>query len=134
MPLLEWKPLFDLGVDAMDKEHRDLVAAMNRIHELDLKQAPKAEIDQAIRKLVDLTKRHFADEERHMQSIGFPDLRRHAFIHEDMLKKVAAHYDVFAKGPGRVAKEFFDFLVYWLGAHITGIDRKYADHGKPVKA
>lgn len=133
MPLLEWKPLFDLGVDAMDKEHRELVAAMNRIHELDQKQAPKADIDKAIQKLVDLTKRHFADEERHMQSIGFPDLKRHAFIHEDMLKKVGAHYDAFTKGSGRVAKAFFEFLVYWLGAHITGIDRKYADHGKPVK-
>lgn len=133
MPLLDWKPLFELGVEAMDKEHRELVAAMNRIHELDQRGAAKTEVDAAILKLVDLTRRHFADEERHMQSIGFPDLKRHAFIHQDMLAKVGTHYAAFQKGSGRVAKEFFDFLVYWLGAHITGIDRKYAQHGKPVK-
>lgn len=134
MPLLEWKPLFDLGVAAMDKEHKELVAAMNRIHELDQRGAGKADVDAAILKLVDLTKRHFADEERHMEAIAFPERNRHALIHQDMLKKVAAHYETFRAGSGRVAKEFFDFLVYWLGAHITGIDRKYAVHGQPVKA
>jgi len=133
MPLLDWQSKFDLGVDAMDREHKELVATMNHIHDLDQRGAGKAQVDAAIRRLIQLTKAHFVDEERHMEAIGFPDRSRHALIHVDMLAKVAAHYESFQQGSGRVAKAFFDFLVYWLGAHITGIDRKYAVHGTPAR-
>ena len=133
MALLDWKPELELGVPAMDREHRELVAAMNKIHELDHKKAGRAAVDAALQHLIKLTKAHFADEEKHMAAIGFPDLKRHALIHGDMLKKVAAHYEAFLQGNGRVDKAFFDFLVYWLGAHIKGIDRRYADHKQPAK-
>lgn len=133
MPLLDWKTALDLGVAAMDREHKELVAAMNDIHALDQRGADKATVDAAIRKLVDLTKKHFSDEEKHMQSIGFPDLKRHALIHTDMLRKVGEHYAAFTAGTGRVSQDFFDFLVFWLKAHITGIDRKYADYKQPVR-
>jgi hemerythrin-like metal-binding protein len=134
MPLFDWKPALDLGVAAMDREHKELVAAMNEIHDLDRKGADKPTLDTAIQKLIGLTKKHFADEEKHMAAIGYPDGKRHALIHVDMLRKVAVHYDAFTKGSGRVSPEFFDFLVFWLNAHITGIDKKYATHRTPVKA
>lgn len=104
----------------------DLVEAMNRVHELDRRNAGRAAVDAALQRLVELTKAHFADEEKHMAAIGYKDLVVHSRIHADMLRKVAAHYETFRAGSGAVAKEFFDFLVLWLGAHIMGIDRKYA--------
>lgn len=133
MALLDWKPALELGVSAMDREHRELVAAMNKIHELDQKKAGKAAVDAAILHLVKLTKQHFADEEKHMAAIGFPELGVHARIHADMLRKVGTHYEHFQAGNGAVAKEFFDFLVLWLGAHIMGIDKKYAVHRAPAR-
>ena len=132
MSLLQWKDQFALGVASMDKEHRDLVDAMNRVFELDQQQAGKQTVDGAIQRLMQLTVKHFQDEERHMEAIGFPDLQRHARIHADMLRQVGEHYAAFQKGDGRVAKSFFDFLVHWLAAHICHIDRKYADYGAPV--
>lgn len=133
MTLLDWTQALEIGVPDMDAEHRELVAAMNRIHELDTRAADRATIEGAIVRLVTLTKRHFADEEKHMAAIGFPDLKRHALIHADMLKKVDAHCAAFRAGNGRVDPAFFDFLVYWLGAHIKGIDRRYAEHRAPAK-
>lgn len=133
MALLDWTPSLDLGVAAMDAAHKELVAAMNKIHELDSRGADKATLDTAIQKLITLTKKHFADEERYMLTIGFPDQKRHALIHADMLKKVATHYEAFVAGNGRVDKAFFDFLVYWLGAHIRGIDKRYSEHKAPAK-
>lgn len=134
MTLLAWKPAFDLGVDAMDKEHKELVAAMNRIHELDQLKSPKPQMDGAIQRLVKLTMQHFADEEAYMAKTNYADRVRHGMIHQDMLKRVGSYYEQFQKGDGRVAKEFFEFLVFWLGAHITGIDRKYASAPKPQPA
>lgn len=132
MALLDWQSKFDLGVAAMDREHRELVAAMNRVHELDRQKAGKAPVDAAIGRLLQLTVQHFADEEKHMAAIGFPGLAVHARIHADMLKKMAAHHATFQRGDGSLSREFFDFLVLWLSAHIQGIDRKYASHPAPV--
>lgn len=133
MPLLEWNRALDLGVPAMDAEHQELVAAMNRIHELDARQADKDSIGAAIDRLVLLTRRHFADEEKHMAAIDFPDRKRHALIHADMLKRVGQYCAEFAQGNGRVDPKFFEFLVFWLAAHIKGIDKRYAEHRAPAK-
>lgn len=125
---LEWTTDLQLGVAAMDAEHRGLVNQMNTIADLAARRAPKVTLDAAITQLVTLTKRHFADEEVHMERIRFPDLARHKFIHQELLKKVSAHHDAFRAGSGAVDDKFLQFLVYWLTAHIKGIDRQYAVH------
>lgn len=126
MTLIDWKAGYELGVPAMDAEHKELIAAMNRVHELAGQGAAKAVVEAALLRLVALTKQHFADEEAHMAKIQYADRLRHGLIHQEMLRRVGGYCDQFRAGDGKVAREFFDFLVYWLGAHITGIDRKYA--------
>jgi hemerythrin len=90
--------------------------------------AGKVQLDQALQQLVSITKKHFADEERYMESIDYPDRRRHALIHVDMLEKIGKHYEAFQAGDGGLPEGFMSFLVHWLGAHIKGIDKKYAQH------
>ena len=132
MSLLEWQQQFSLGVAAMDRDHQQLVAAMNKIHELDAADAGPEAVDAAIRMLMDLTSAHFAAEERHMEKIAYPALSRHRRIHQDMLRCVGEHHEAFQRGDGKVSKAFFDFLVHWLAAHICHIDRKYALHPVPA--
>ena len=124
---------FSVLVDAMDREHQNLIAIMNELHERHGAGASTAELAIIVKRLGDYTAQHFADEEKHMAAIAFPGLKVHARIHADMLGKVAAHYQRFQKGDGYLPPEFFDFLVLWLGAHIQGIDRKYAEHRAPAK-
>ncbi len=133
MTLIDWKAAYELGVPAMDAEHKGLIAAMNRVHDLAGQGAQKAQVDAALQRLVALTKEHFAAEEAHMAKIQYADRARHGLIHQEMLRRVAAYCEQFRAGDGKVAREFFDFLVYWLGAHIVGIDRKYAPT-RPVVA
>ncbi|MBL9076289.1 MAG: hemerythrin family protein [Planctomycetes bacterium] len=130
---MNWEPRFELGVSTMDAEHKGLVAAMNEVFELDARQAGKATVDAAIQKLAGLTKQHFADEEAHMQKVGFADLRVHQRIHAELLQKFTAHYTAFQAGQGRVDPAFFDFLKFWLRSHITGVDRQYVAPRQPAK-
>ena len=134
MALLDWNESLELGVGEMDREHRELVAAMNAVHELATRGAAKAQIDAALVRLVTLTQAHFADEERHMEATGYPDRQRHKLIHVDMLKKLAEHHAAFRGGDGRVPQGLFDFLVHWLSAHIRHIDRKYAVHPATLRS
>ncbi|MCA8977250.1 MAG: hemerythrin family protein [Planctomycetes bacterium] len=129
---MEWNDKLVLGVGPMDSEHQGLVEAMNHVYELDQANAGKAAVDAALQKLAALTTKHFADEEAHMEKIGYPDLRTHQVVHKNMLQKFTELFTAFKAGSGSVDKAFYDFLKFWLKSHIMGIDRKYADHKSPA--
>lgn len=134
MAYFDWTKELELGVPAMDAEHRQLVDKMNKVFDLDQQQAGKVRVGAAMQDLGAFVKKHFADEEAHMQQIAFPDLKRHQAIHADLLKRFGEHVASFDSGDGRVAPAVFRFLVSWLASHIKGIDRKYAEHQAPVRA
>lgn len=134
MSLIDWKEEYSLGVPAMDRDHRQLIAAMNQVHELAEQKADQATIDDAICELADLTAEHFAAEEQLMEKIQYPDLSRHRHIHKSMLHELGKHHSDFQAGDGAVDPAFFRFLVHWLSAHICHIDRKYARHPAPAGA
>jgi hemerythrin len=125
----EWDAKFDLGVGAMDSEHRMIVDAMNQLHRLHEGHAPAAEQMKVMTRLVDVTKRHFADEEAYMEKLGFPDLRKHRNIHVLLLERLG-QYEAAMRAKGAASQDLFDFLKMWLKAHICGIDTKYAAYGK----
>jgi hemerythrin-like metal-binding protein len=128
MPIMEWDSSLDIGVDAMNDEHKDILEAMNRIH--DAAQAGRTgdDINRLVARLGDVCVRHFHDEEAYMASIGFPDLKIHALVHKDLLDRFSGHAAEIKAAGGQVEQGFFHFLRYWLRAHIKGIDRKYGEH------
>ncbi|MCB0996729.1 MAG: hemerythrin family protein [Acidimicrobiales bacterium] len=128
MAFLDWTTQYDLGVTSMDAQHKALVASMNALHARAEAGAPGDELLRLVDSLADLTQRHFAAEEEHMERIGFPGLTSHKGIHVTLLDKLATHRaDVAAKGAPD--EKFFAFRRFWLTSHITGIDTKYAEHG-----
>lgn len=128
----EWNArTYGLNVPEMDKEHEVLIGHMNRLHELHMQKASKAQMAAALDALVDVTVRHFADEEEYMDSIGYPQLRPHAKVHQELLRNMRAHVQKF-RSSGLLSEEFFSFLTFWLKAHIRGVDVRYTR--KPAMA
>lgn len=122
----EWdKFKYNINVSAMDHEHEILIGYMNALHRLHLSGATRAVLSSALQELVAYTRKHFADEEDYMSRIGYPQLRSHAQIHEQMLERIDTFVADF-KHTGRLTEDFFAFLKMWLKAHIGGIDVKYA--------
>ena len=128
MSLMEWSPALDVGVDSMNREHRDILMAINAIYDGAQAGYSGAPMMAKIARLGDVTTRHFADEERFMQSVGFPGFSTHKAIHDKVLKAFTAHVATIQAAGGRPTKEFFQFLHLWLSAHIKRIDRQYGDH------
>lgn len=116
---------YGINVPEMDREHQVLIGHMNTVHSLHQARAGRAVIGAALDELVAYTRKHFADEEAHMARIGYPGLRTHAGIHQQLLERVGAFAADFAR-TGALTDEFFVFLRMWLKAHICGIDIKYA--------
>ena len=125
----KWKPAYDLGVTAMNDEHKVLITIMEKLYQQHEAKATFNTLRATINELQDYTVKHFDDEEKFMDSINYPDLKVHKIIHADLLKKFAKHKENFLDSK-EIEGSFFNFLQLWLSAHIQGIDMKYADHSK----
>jgi hemerythrin-like metal-binding protein len=128
MAYFEWQDRLDVGVDAMNGEHKRLIEIMNRLHARNAGGADRQELARIVVELADYTVEHFAHEERFMSSVGYPEVEKHKLIHRDLLEKLGGHRARFEKAGGTLDEEFFAFLKLWLVAHIQGLDKKYGAH------
>ena len=130
MPIMNWDQTLDIGVEAMNKEHREILDAMNRIFDAHAAGQHGPAINHLVARLGDVTTRHFADEEAYMAKVGYPGLGSHKLIHVKLLQDFGTHAAAIKAAGGQVNPDFFSFLRRWLVAHIKGIDIKYATHAK----
>ncbi|MCA9570235.1 MAG: hemerythrin family protein [Myxococcales bacterium] len=122
-----WEPRFDLGVPEMNDEHRVLIAKMNRLEVLLGLNAPRNTARAALHDLLTYTKEHFASEERYMERIAYPAVGTHKRVHVSLIERLEGYASAHSAG-AELGQDFFDFLHFWLRAHICGVDAKYAAH------
>ena len=126
MGMFDWDPRYDIGVDAMNREHKVLLGLMAKLQTECERKATKAIILATLDELARYTAKHFAGEEAFMESINYADVKSHKVIHKNLLDKLDAHRRAFAAGPVPVlGDDFFQFLKLWLSSHILGIDMRY---------
>ncbi|HZV57616.1 MAG TPA: hemerythrin family protein [Sphingobium sp.] len=128
MPIMEWDNSLDIGVRAMNDDHKEILDAMNRIFDATKAGRTGDEINRLVERLGQVCVRHFRDEEAYMASIGFPGLTNHSLVHRALLERYAGHAAEIKAAGGRADEAFFHFLRHWLRSHIKGIDRKYGEH------
>ena len=120
-----WEDRYDLKVDAMNGEHKILINKMNQLHAS--WEAQGEDVPERFQDLAAYAVQHFEEEEKYMESIGFPELGVHKQIHKGLLEKVTGYGEQLSE-KGQLPGEFFDFLKIWLASHICGIDMKYGEH------
>ncbi|MDE6891092.1 MAG: response regulator [Lachnospiraceae bacterium] len=79
---LEWQDRFNIGVEVVDKAHKQLFATMNRLLGVsEHKVKSRWVCEEGIKYLRSHTMKHFAEEEEYMKSIGYSGYERHRRIH-----------------------------------------------------
>jgi hemerythrin-like metal-binding protein len=125
------RPQFDarflVGIEQIDNEHRRLFEIAGRVHD-SLATDSDAAIDAAraaIAELLDYTATHFANEERLMESSGYPELEPHRILHRNLIVQ-AREMEMRAEfGERHVPVELNRFIYNWLVDHIMDNDRKF---------
>ncbi|MEN6632842.1 MAG: bacteriohemerythrin [Candidatus Polarisedimenticolia bacterium] len=125
MPLITWTDELSVGVRQCDEEHKQLVAMINRLHAAMLEGKGKDVVGPVLRGLVLYVAVHFRNEERLLQTYGYPSLPAHQAEHRKLTAQVAAEQERFEKGQVALAVGLMDFLRDWLVKHIQGSDRLY---------
>ena len=113
------------GIDGMDNQHRRLFDLINELSEAVSEGKGRDVMMPVLDSLIDYTAKHFADEERLLEEIRYPELDAQRRSHEAFVAKVLESRAGFESGTGMVASEVINFLNDWLVKHIGGMDKKY---------
>jgi hemerythrin-like metal-binding protein len=122
-PLIDWKDDMAIGIEPFDREHRDLVEAINRLHAVATGPTDPAAFNAAVDRLIHITEEHFTHEETVLRHHGCPNLGMHQREHDELLDDVTALRLV-----GDDLEEvigMLEMLRDWLHDHIVHFDRGY---------
>lgn len=124
---LEWKDEYNIGVDAIDKEHQRLFSIINRLFILRKEEQKSGKAcEEGIRYFYEHAIRHFTDEENYMDLVGYKNLNMHKRIHKDFRDRTIPALEGELKRSGYSPESVDHFLAVcagWLIGHTLTEDR-----------
>lgn len=138
---LAWRDAYRSGDSAIDAEHEALFELANDILDAVISGAPRDVVLKVYRQALDNATVHFADEERVLLEVGYPDRRAHALEHAALVRRARQLGELGAAGKASPA-ELFQFLAYEVIAqHLLISDRRFfpylerrRDRGEPARS
>jgi hemerythrin len=128
--MLEWTAAYAVGVPQIDQEHQRLFAFANQMHRAMIEGQGKRMLEDLLAGLVDYTCYHFANEERLMERIRYPDYPEHRRQHDELRAGVRAMQARSASGEVTMTIEAMRFLMQWIKRHTTTSDRRIGEYTK----
>ncbi len=116
---LDWSPSYMIGVEAVDKQHEELVTRMSGLWEALLAKQDHAALSRDLTEITRLLEGHFATEDAYMAAHPYAGSTAHRADHERALetaRSLAAHVDEQSLALG------IRFLYDWLLTHIRSYD------------
>jgi len=130
----KWKDRYKLGIEEIDRQHKNLFDIGARVYELAMLQDSYDHYDEimsVLNELLDYTKYHFTYEEDLIKKYGYDGLEEqqkgHAFYVEKIKSIASEDID---SDQYKTIVELVDFLSEWISSHILLADRKYAIYFK----
>ncbi len=116
---LAWSRTYMIGIEAVDKQHEELVNRMNGLWKALLANRDRASISRGLKEMTRLLERHFATEEAHMAAYPYAGSAAHRADHERALETARS---LGAQVDGQSLALGIRFLYDWLLSHIRSYD------------
>jgi hemerythrin len=119
-----WDSNLETGYELIDKQHKQLVKALNDLVEANQSGRGEQEVMQTLEFLTAYTIKHFSDEEALQVKFGYPEYLNHKRIHNDFKLAIKAFTErIIKEGPSvDLISEVSDSVGSWLLNHIKGDD------------
>jgi hemerythrin-like metal-binding protein len=124
---LSWSDKYAVGVAGIDDDHKELFAAVKELESAIGRNADAAETVGLLKRLVDHTCKHFADEEATMREAKYPGLALHVANHQRLKEKVEAFAARHSQNGAQMNQHALNFLRDWLVFHIENDDQRLGD-------
>ncbi len=126
MKTIAWNRRFELGVDFIDKEHKQLFATINKLLTLSENEEKREWVcKEGIKFLKNHTIEHFQHEEAYMRSIDYADLEIHKRLHDDFQNTTLVSLEeelVETNYSEESMRHFLGVSIGWLVAHTQTED------------
>lgn len=126
MAKYSWTDQFNVGIEAIDSQHRRIVDYINLLDDANTGRGSREEIGKLIDAVVDYTISHFAFEEGLLSDAGYPFLKVHHKVHVLFAKRIADLQAQFNSGDD-VTENLSSMLVTWLLNHIQHEDADFVE-------
>ncbi len=123
MSLLQWKSDYELGIESIDHEHRQLIDLINQLY-ADLGSGPDAQTREFLGELYARISAHFALEEAMMRNKAYDQLAEHKADHERLLDQLADIMDEFERSADDISGQLGRRLDEWFTAHFRSHDAR----------
>ena len=136
----EWRDEWSLGVEIIDRQHRQLAVMLNKIAELYLNDGGRtdpgqrsSQLHEQLETFHEKVREHFNDEEDLMRKANYPGHTEHARDHLMLLAELKHYIRDIEGGLDDINIGTLDSLKIWFFTHITGSDKEFADflHAHP---
>ena len=119
-----WTPELEVGVDAIDKAHRELIELYNAVREAS-QLKDRAWTGVLLERLGNATAAHFEEEEMLMSGINYAQASEHKEEHRKLLDEFAHQVDEW-RDRHDSAELLCRFLYAWLHTHVAAMDSNLA--------
>lgn len=123
--MFEWNPIYSIGVEQYDEQHKRLFAIAQKLYEAMSAGQGRTVLNDIFDELVDYTRTHFASEEALMETYNYPDYVRHRQQHEELTQQVLELREKHRSGQIALSITVMNFLKDWLRNHIHDSDKRY---------
>ncbi|MBR0714949.1 bacteriohemerythrin [Bradyrhizobium liaoningense] len=124
MGLLHWDDRYSVGIAAVDHEHQELIALINRLHEEATAQGSKDAVLGFFGDLFKAISAHFALEERFMRERGYGRLTQHKNDHERLLDEIRDLMEAYEASSSFDDSLLADALDAWFSRHFETHDAR----------
>jgi hemerythrin len=125
MALISWSERMSVGVERIDKQHRQLIDLVNSLHAEMLAGRGLQALNEVFGDLIHYTKTHFAMEETLFRNHGYPQAQAHKQEHDELTEKAVALQREVSSGRAALTLPTMNFLKDWLSNHILKTDMGY---------
>ncbi|WP_410772150.1 bacteriohemerythrin [Fontibacillus sp. BL9] len=134
--MIPWKESYDIGVEKIDCQHRQLLVKLNEFFDACSNRQGLQRIEETLKFLKEYTIEHFGSEEELMEDIHFPELADHRKEHAEFVRTVLElEESVKTQGASVLTTiKLNRTLTDWLITHISKCDKLIAEHIGKSKA
>ena len=135
-----WKDKYNIGVDLIDRQHRELFERVNRF--LTVLRSPVPweekvhEVNETLAFMQEYVVVHFRDEEQYQEELGYPGLEEHRKVHVQLIHDVTEFAKQYEKEGYReeLVQQFGGRLLAWLINHVAATDQKIGEYARSKEA
>jgi hemerythrin len=123
-----WSDRYATGIELIDEQHKELISLTNRLYQACRggNEAASVVFKEAMSRMVEYVRFHFAAEEKLQARIKYPQLGEHKKQHEEMVKHILGSANDFREGKNAVPFTFARSLKEWIFSHIAIYDKAIA--------